>query len=572
MKKMFTLICLAAVALMGVTPAQAQERKLTADEAAVVVKQVVPAMFDQVKQFTGIDFLAATRADFGIESFVDSRLFNVNGVGLRAENVNEPLRIKPDSMRLDLTVMDIEGIPEMIKPLLKDVRFRFNNWAVLSFGIEGQEIELYIPGTISVDLMPGIEGGINDAVTLEFKTEAGTGFLPFQKLTAELKLEPFIATMLQMIGLDFTGGKLITFTETPVSETQLDYNLVLEPAMRALLGLLEVSDIFDLKLELDLSGMAQMQVKGNLYAVIPQLELEVILMDCLLQLGSKNHSLLCTLYYEGMAAEQRKYTLSDSYEPLMDRSALILTDSTKLVNDEEWSWQASHYMTFSVPNSMKSFNMTANDLMQEMMVDVISGMYDDYYEVNFYQLVKLPIDGAPEGDPSTADLIVPTMRLLGAIELEYSHDGNNTKPQFKISVSMQQIADMTVYPAEWTEVTALQALIPSTGPVEMEIFISKDGQLVSLGKSFIDSNAMGVITDTEAIDTLQHRVTVQQDGIVIEGIDQALYSIIDLSGKTVTKGRINSVGAYIPTSHLAKGFYILHLDMNGQGEAVKFLK
>lgn len=58
MKKIFTCISLAAATFMATTPVMAQQQKqLTDKEKAAVVKVIVPAVFDQVKQISGVDFI-----------------------------------------------------------------------------------------------------------------------------------------------------------------------------------------------------------------------------------------------------------------------------------------------------------------------------------------------------------------------------------------------------------------------------------------------------------------------------------------------------------------------------------
>ena len=59
MKKIFTCISLAAATFMATTPVMAQQQKqLTDKEKAAVVKVIVPAVFDQVKQISGVDFMS----------------------------------------------------------------------------------------------------------------------------------------------------------------------------------------------------------------------------------------------------------------------------------------------------------------------------------------------------------------------------------------------------------------------------------------------------------------------------------------------------------------------------------
>ena len=58
MKKIFTCISLAAATFMATTPVMAQQQKQISDQEKVAfVKAAVPAIFDQVKQISGIDFM-----------------------------------------------------------------------------------------------------------------------------------------------------------------------------------------------------------------------------------------------------------------------------------------------------------------------------------------------------------------------------------------------------------------------------------------------------------------------------------------------------------------------------------
>ena len=71
MKKIFTCISLAAATFMATTPVMAQQQKqLTDKEKAAVVKVIVPAVFDQVKQISGVDFMSLTNPN--IESIINN--------------------------------------------------------------------------------------------------------------------------------------------------------------------------------------------------------------------------------------------------------------------------------------------------------------------------------------------------------------------------------------------------------------------------------------------------------------------------------------------------------------------
>lgn len=96
MKKIFTCISLAAATFMATTPVMAQQQKqLTDKEKAAVVKVIVPAVFDQVKQISGVDFMSLTNPN--IESIINSPLFLPQVSSLRADQLN-PISVTPDSL------------------------------------------------------------------------------------------------------------------------------------------------------------------------------------------------------------------------------------------------------------------------------------------------------------------------------------------------------------------------------------------------------------------------------------------------------------------------------------------
>lgn len=70
MKKIFTCISLAAATFMATTPVMAQQQKLTDKEKAAVIEAIVPAMFEQVKQVSGIDIIELAKPN--IENVLSS--------------------------------------------------------------------------------------------------------------------------------------------------------------------------------------------------------------------------------------------------------------------------------------------------------------------------------------------------------------------------------------------------------------------------------------------------------------------------------------------------------------------
>ncbi len=134
MKKIFTCISLAAATFMATTPVMAQQQKqLTDKEKAAVVKVIVPAVFDQVKQISGVDFMSL--ANPNIENVINSPLFFATSIKFTCRSTKHNLGY-PDSLKLDLSSLDFSkilppdyaGMGDIIAGLVNDVKLSFSNY------------------------------------------------------------------------------------------------------------------------------------------------------------------------------------------------------------------------------------------------------------------------------------------------------------------------------------------------------------------------------------------------------------------------------------------------------------
>lgn len=143
MKKIFTCISLAAATFMATTPVMAQQQKqLTDKEKAAVVKVIVPAVFDQVKQISGVDFMSL--ANPNIENVINSPLFLPQVSSLRADQLNT-ISATPDSLKLNLSSLDFSKIlppdyarmGDIIAGLVNDVKLSFSNYKEYNVTVNG---------------------------------------------------------------------------------------------------------------------------------------------------------------------------------------------------------------------------------------------------------------------------------------------------------------------------------------------------------------------------------------------------------------------------------------------------
>ena len=94
----------------------------------------------------------------------------------------------------------------------------------------------------------------------------------------------------------------------------------------------------------------------------------------------------------------------------------------------------------------------------------------------------------------------------------------------------------------------------------------------TVGSAYFTSNIAGIVTSNEDIQLANVEVTPVKDGIYVSGTTAASYRIVSMSGATVANGTVSGDNAYISTSALAKGIYVIVVTENGESKAIKFAR
>lgn len=244
MKKIFTCISLAAATFMATTPVMAQQQKQISDQEKVAfVKAAVPAIFDQVKQISGIDFMGLTNPN--IETVLNSPLFGTQGM-LRAAT-STPISIQPDSMNINLSEVDINGIPATVKPMLANIKLKFADYKDYTMTTaNGQTIEISVPLKVTASALDGfISCGVN------FSVGEKKGLLPFSSFTANLDLGDLEALLTSLGMTNIKSGTLVSMTETG-SNAVYNYDIKIGESLR---GITAISKLPNFQISIDMTKM-----------------------------------------------------------------------------------------------------------------------------------------------------------------------------------------------------------------------------------------------------------------------------------------------------------------------------
>ena len=106
----------------------------------------------------------------------------------------------------------------------------------------------------------------------------------------------------------------------------------------------------------------------------------------------------------------------------------------------------------------------------------------------------------------------------------------------------------------------------------IKVDVVPTGSPVAMGSAYFTSNIAGIVTSNDDITINTVKVTPVEGGIYIDNSGKATYRIVNMSGATIANGTVSGDNAYISTSSLAKGIYVIVVTENGVSQSVKFAR
>ena len=561
MKKIFTCISLAAATFMATTPVMAQQQKqLTDKEKAAVVKVIVPAVFDQVKQISGVDFMSLTNPN--IESIINSPLFLPQVSSLRADQLN-PISVTPDSLKLDLSSMDFSaiapGMGDFIAGIVNDVKLTFSDYKEYNVSLNGQSVKIDLPEKIDVSaaaLVDAETGKPTNLLSVLIKTGNKGTILPFNSLSVELKLG-WLGTVGSMIpNFPLKDGKLISLTETANSSGTIDYTITLEDNLRSLAATLAQVPNFQISLDMT-KLMTESTIKASLFGKplqAPNAKLPmgdaVVYANLKSTTGMPADSIVLTSY-DAASSKIKGYK---KLTPTIGVSGanLVLTTTDSVRADVNTAWTPMSKQIVTMPATMST---AINSIMSSLVNGVVSNLKASA-ETNY----TITIDSIYE---AKKDEVIRVMEIDATTKVEAT-SLKDTK----------MIVDINFLKGSNKEnVMNIKATAPAVDP-------KGDGikENVNMATLYITSDAMGIITDNETISDEVQEVTVSTtaSGLYVKN-GKGNYVIVNMVGKVVSTGIITSDEQYISTPNMPNGIYMISIDQSkllrsAHKTTVKFVK
>lgn len=539
MRKFFTSLVACALLVVSGGFASAQQSLSKAEQDAIK-NEVLPAVFEQIKEQAGIDILGWANPQLSDASISGFPVFDSGNV-LRSGG-SKTITLQPDSIIVTLP----SSVPQSVATLLggRYVKVTFAGYDKKEISVGNYMMELNLPAQIKV-----ASPTIKNLLTLNFDSKLGEG-----------KTLPFI----MKVDMSLLGGEkmdLISLVVEPDKEANINAKLNLEAGLKMLAGMLEkmagskldLPDAFLLSVKL--TELDNFRVPCSLFA-----EKE----EKTLPLGDAVIGLNLTAGFPLSYVEVTKYEMGKPDEWIKLWMEKVDTTSKNIehlnvhkykykdAEKKDSTYQCSTAIIATKNLVTKMPTLLSKNIAQSLVTNVANEMLSTKdlllgnLSIYHYDKEKLPavIEPVFEADLSIA-MGDKGEQYVKIKMTEHDEDGNDiTYVKLSFMGEKKEMVKVDIIPDE------------ETNP--------------ALVTAYISSNVYGVATNNEKIEAPSWTIIPAREGIRVQNIDKATYQIVSMTGATVSAGTIAG-DVIIPTSSLVRGKYIFVVKANGIQQAVKFI-
>lgn len=541
MKNFFTSVMAALFMAAPVGNLSAQtSQQLTKSQEEAIKKELLPVVFEQIKEQAGIDILGWANPQL---TNTLSSIPMLESSNLRAAAANT-VNVKPDSVTVNLKALgvDVSSIPMAGNFVGDKVNILFQGYDTKTLplvSIGGAPVTVEMPETILV--MGKSETPI---VTLNFKSVEGSDKL----LDMEVKM-----SLLGTLNFDLVACSL---------EQDLHMDLIanvdIQDGLRDLVKLFNKEEntsitaglSVDYEVSVGLSGLANMTIPASLFA-IPEgsaTTARIPMGDAVASLDLSNSMMPIskidvTSYEAGMASAWSLFKL-DASKTTTSTSAVTKIDIDKYSHStaEKKDTSFVEKTVITMTDLTPSLPTTAKSAVQGVITRVVNELANDgkatWYELNITNTEK-----EQEAKEIVSIKVSPYMSGTNAI------------------ADIDIVADGSAY--------LVRATADLSGSKKIAVDVIQ-GE-TSFATAYFTSNIAGVITSNESVQVSDVKVIPTANAIRVLNADKASYQIYSITGAMMANGTIAG-DAYISTANLAKGIYIVVVEANGVKQSVKFIR
>lgn len=539
MKNFFTSVMAALFMAAPVGNLSAQtSQQLTKSQEEAIKKELLPVVFEQIKEQSGIDILGWATPKLNANTLSGIPVLESSNL-LRAASTNEKVNAKPDSI-----IVNSSAIDPMIGTFLGKVKVTFDSYHNEEIVFDNNVFSIDIPDEVIVT-----SEKIQEIAKITFQSEnPGSGnFIPFN-LNVDIAL------------LSEDKKDLIDFSlaQNP-TDMMLNGNLIIGEGLKDIFNLItafkpDFPQLPDMNylVQLDIAKMfLPTGLPATLYGILPD-ENQVTLGKANVVLNLESPIFISqvdvTSYENGTANEWDRYTFALDQKTEQD----LVLGIDKYECEKDFSDAGKYSESTIITMSDYTKNITADTK------SAISGV-----------VTRVVNELANEGQASMYKMTIEQ----GNKDVE-----NGLKTELEVEVAPYMSEDKKSAIAEirintYEDGTAIPMLIKATADLTGSKKIAVDviqGE-TSFATAYFTSNIAGVITSNESVQVSDVKVIPTANAIRVLNADKASYQIYSITGAMMANGTIAG-DAYISTANLAKGIYIVVVEANGVKQSVKFIR
>lgn len=544
MRKLFTSVvaalCLAAP--VGTLSAQ-NTQQLTEAQKEAIKKEVLPVVFEQIKEQAGIDILGWANPKLS-DTFAGIPVLESSN--LRAASA-ESISVKPDSVIVDATVL---GLPALATTIIgEEIKIAFEDYSdiTLPASISSTPITISLPKAIVV----------NDGLaTLTFEqTEGSTNLLDLNVHLAAFGI----------INSDLVGCTLGLNTAT-----ELVANVDIKDGLRDLIETLgsipgvgitvPAGLAVDYQISVGLVGMTTGSVSATLYSVAEGSVTNITPIgtaDLALNMAENAMFPIDSMDITGYKGDVTNYS---TYKFSVSETTTAGNIVTKLFVDKYTRPTVDGKNTFATNGrtiiTARDFTpsilpLTPEAAVQSVLKDVVNTLAEGEAP-NWYDLTISTANSTTEEAGTEVAYITVS---------PYMADATTAIADVDVRIGGQDADTYTI--------RAMADLKSQKIAVDVVKGIDTAGA-VKYGTAYFTSNIAGVVTANESVEesVATMKVVPVQNAIRVTNVDKATYRIVSMTGAVVASGHING-DTYISTASLSQGIYIVAVEANGTLQSVK---
>ena len=554
MKKVFTSISMALCLVASSFTASAQTVQLSESQKAEIQKEVLPVVFEQIKQQAGLDILGWARPQLTSEFIGNLPVLNNMQSGLRADTPT-PYNVKPDSITIN-----VAALAPSAAQLMKNVKISFGDYKKMDMPVQ-------IAGLSGSIEMPRLIKVTSDASLPVFQNIAEIKIVANENPKALLDMDMTIT----LWGDDNTTSPLIGLTIAQNEAADFGCNVEIGEGLHGIWDLLKavaptLPELPEMNylITLGISKIGTGKIPASLYGIPAAAPTQQVPMgDAVVDMDLKTFSIKgieLTSYENAVAKGWRKLWVNVEQKTTQD---MVLTiDNYVYKTEAKADSTLADKTIITMSDYTKSTTLTSSQSAMKSVIDRVVSELATEGKATWYKML------VESGKDLDGDGVITNNEKATTMEIEVSPYITGTNAIAEINIKSYGYS-------ETGEPTTTEMNVNATADLTsqvMKLDVVPAASPIAVGSAYFTSNIAGIVTSNDDITINTVKVTPVDGGIYIDNSGKATYRIVNMGGATIANGTVSGDNAYISTSSLAKGVYVIVVTENGVSQSVKFAR